>query len=877
MQKFIFTAILFAFSVLFVNAQQSSEGSLSAFGKSGDLGLCPLQSTRVKAEISGMMTRVTVTQDFANPFNEPIEAVYSFPLSQNGAVDSMTMKIGERTIKGAIMRRDEARKVYEQAKQEGKAASLLTQQRPNIFRQSVANIMPGNRITVELSYVETLKFDSGVFEFVFPMTIGERYLPVDSPSKSAVGPMINQTRPGDNISIEVSIDAGAPVGSISSPTHSITTTNLTSANALIGLRGETTIPNKDFILRFDLAGKGFADSFLAHRAAKGGFFTLMLAPPAKLATEDITPKEIVFVLDTSGSMNGFPIEKAKEAIRLSLDGLNPQDTFNLITFAGDTSVLFGEPVPATTENLEAAKKFLDARQGAGGTEMMSAIRAALDPTDSKEHLRIVCFMTDGLIGNEQQILAEIQKHPKARIFSFGIGPSVNRFLLDKMAEEGKGEAEYVGPNDDGSAAAKRFFERVRTPLLTDISIDWNGLPVSDVMPTSFGDLFSAKPLVINGRYSKGGKGTITLRGTAAGQDFSRRIDVTLPESEPGHDVLATLWARRQIDAIMSKKLSMPTPQEGVNRVTELGLEFKLLTSYTSFVAVEDQIVNVNGTPTRVTVPSAEVDNVTRQGYIAGLRADQANNTLDGAAVMVESQSASLGTSFTANQLVSLPANTRSVANLLKLQPGVAANADAGKKRKVSPEMMRLSQSFARHQKKQSSTESKITIETIDPATGQTITQKGKLRLLAGEKRGLRADLENPGLTIAAMDKMFLISHLDTQTAFTGKLQNKFETALEFLLASDLSVFASRYTLAFSGTETIGDVKTSHVLMMPQTDSTLPKFEFWLDKNGAVIRLRRTTAEGHSETITIGETKEVAMISPAELKVALPKGTKVLPR
>jgi Ca-activated chloride channel family protein len=248
-----------------------------------------------------------------------------------------------------------------------------------------------------------------------------------------------------------------------------------------------------------VAGKTIQDAVLTHRSSTGGFFTLILQPPERVAAEDVSPKELVFVLDTSGSMSGFPIEKAKETMRLALDNLYPADTFNLITFSGDTRILFPAPVPATPENVRKAQMFLNASSGGGGTEMMKAIRASLDPSDSQQHVRIVCFMTDGFVGNDMEIIAEVKKHPNARVFAFGIGASVNRFLLDKIASEGRGEVEYVLLNDDGSAAARKFHQRIRNPLLTDITIDWNGLQVADVYPARIPDLFGAKPLIVSGR------------------------------------------------------------------------------------------------------------------------------------------------------------------------------------------------------------------------------------------------------------------------------------------------------------------------------------------------------------------------------------------
>ncbi|MGD9631155.1 MAG: VIT and VWA domain-containing protein [Pyrinomonadaceae bacterium] len=610
MRKALFLLGIFVCASLGATAQGPTQGLLNALSKEGrDLGSCPLKKTNVTADISGFVTRVRVVQEFENSFSQPIEAVYVFPLSQNGAVDDMTMTIGARVVRGRILKREEARKAYEAAKSEGRAASLLDQERPNIFTQSVANIMPGESVKVEISYVETLQYEDGSYEFVFPMTVGPRYNPASVADKSKITPPIAATRPGHDISISVNLNAGIPVQEIRSDSHEIHQINLTSNAAKVSLKDEKVIPNKDFVLRYDVTGKRIEDAVLTHRSERGGFFTMILQPPDRFVTEDRTPKEIVFVLDTSGSMYGFPIEKAKEAMKLSLDGLYPNDTFNLITFAGDTSVLFDEPVPATKANLEKAQAFLDTRSGGGGTEMMKAIKAALDPSDANDHLRIVCFMTDGYVGNENEIIAEIQRHPQARVFSFGIGSSVNRFLLDKMAEAGKGEVEYVALEDDGSKAARRFYERVRTPLLTDLSIEWNGMPVADVYPSRLTDLFSAKPVIVNGRFTKAAAGTIKLRGKVAGQPYEREIAVSFPETEPANDSLASLWARKRIDQLSSDALNSKDAAAVNKQITDLGLEFRLLTQFTSFVAVEERIVNQNGTPVKVEVPIAIPDGV----------------------------------------------------------------------------------------------------------------------------------------------------------------------------------------------------------------------------------------------------------------------------
>jgi Ca-activated chloride channel homolog len=655
-------------------AQESdTQGALQVLDPTGKpKARCPLKHTDVKAEISGYLARVVVTQEFANPFKEKIEAVYTFPLPQDAAVDDMTMLVGDRTVKGKILRREEAEAVYEAAKAGGQVASLLNQQRPNIFTQSVANIMPGEQVKITISYVETLKYENGSYAFVFPMVVGPRYIP-GSPSESASPsggngfsgdtdqvpdasritpqPVPKGMRVGHDISLDINLDAGVPIDSLSSGSHPVETERSGASQARVRLKDNSVIPNKDFILRYDVAGSNITDALLTHRADKGGFFTFILQPPERITTEDVTPKELVFVLDTSGSMSGFPIEKAKETMRLALNSLYPGDTFNLITFAGDTHVLFPQPVPVSPANLQKAQAFLAGRAGMGGTEMMQAIKTALDPSDSQTRMRIVCFMTDGFVGNDMEIIAEVAKHRNARVFAFGIGSSVNRFLLDKMAEYGRGEVEYVGLNDDGSAAARRFHERVRNPLLTDISIDWNGLPVTDVYPERISDLFGAKPVTLTGRYTAPASGTFRLKGKMSGRDFVREIPVTFPESMAHHDVLASLWARSRIDNLMGQDYA--GMQQGAMRpdlketITNLGLEFRLMTQFTSFVAVEEMIVTDGGQPRRVEVPVEVPEGVNRDAV------------------------------FGYDSVKNLPVAGRAYANFALVSPGVAASPKPG--------------------------------------------------------------------------------------------------------------------------------------------------------------------------------------------------------
>jgi Ca-activated chloride channel family protein len=618
-----------------VAASGATQGSLYAISSEGQpVAECPLKHTDVKAEISGFLSRVIVTQEFSNPFKEKIEAVYTFPLPQNAAVDDMTMIVGDRTVRGRIKRREEARAVYEAARSAGHVAGLLDQERPNIFTQSVANIMPGEQVKIVISYVETLKYEDGAYEFVFPMVVGPRYIPGSAtgkqgggwstdtdrvPDASRITPPVAppRTRAGHDISIEVALDAGVPIDNLTSTLHAIDVERPTAHSAFVKLSKKGELPNRDFILKYDVAGRRVEDALLTHRSGRGGFFTFILQPPERVTPQEVIPKELVFVLDTSGSMSGFPIEKAKETMKLALDALYPQDTFNLITFAGDTHILFPKPVHATKENMRKAQAFLQSREGGGGTEMMTAIRAALDPSDAQGHVRIVCFMTDGYVGNDMEIISEVQRHPNARVFSFGIGNSVNRFLLDKMAEHGRGEVEYVTLSDDGSAAARRFHERVRNPLLTDISIDWSSLPVADVYPRRIPDLFAARPLVISGRYTGAGSGTIRLRGRMAGADFEKEIRVDLPGNESRRDVLATLWARTRVEDLMGDiygGMQQGNPRDDVREaITQLGIEFRLMTQFTSFVAVEEMTITDGTEPRRVEVPVDMPEGVSHEG------------------------------------------------------------------------------------------------------------------------------------------------------------------------------------------------------------------------------------------------------------------------
>src|SRR5262245_6780219 len=668
-------------------------------GKPG--GLCPLKHTDVRAEVSGFVARVTLTQEFHNPTEEKIEAVYLFPLPPRSAVDQLTMDVGGQVIRGEVKRRADAQRLFAQARTEGRVAALLDQERPNLFTQSVTNILPGNTVKVMISYVEALPYENGVYEFTFPMVVGPRYIPGEpKPGAEPAGEDQQQSpagtdqvpdaarlrppripdgmRPGHDISLELTLDTGVPLEQIKAELHEIDVDRNGHHQAVVRLKDKDVIPDRDFTLRFGVGGLQIADAALAHRDVRGGYFTLMLQPPNRFSAEDVTPKELVFVLDTSGSMSGLPLETAKRVMELALEGLYEHDAFNLITFAGDTHILFDKPVPATKENLRKARQLLEGKQGGGGTEMMKAIRAALADTDAQDHIRIVCFLTDGEVGNDMEIINEVMRHPKARVFSFGIGNSVNRFLLDKMAEHGRGEAEYVflnrGARNDAATAAvaaQRFYERVRSPLLTDISVDWNGLPVADVYPKRLPDLFSARPLFITGRYTGAADGAIRLRGKTAGGEFQREIRVDLPETEPRHDALASVWARARIDDLMAQDYrglqAGTTGKDVEEEITQLGLDYRLMTQFTSFIAVGDVVTAPGEAPKRAEVPVA-APNGTTMSMVGGVNESV---TVMSVASLVSADSAELANTIERQSLGELPLNMRQPTELAKLSPGAA--------------------------------------------------------------------------------------------------------------------------------------------------------------------------------------------------------------
>jgi Ca-activated chloride channel family protein len=566
----------------------------------------PLKHTDVKASVTGYIASVDVTQQFENPYSEKIEAVYVFPLPENGAVNEFVMQIGARRIRGIVRERAEAERIYTEAKHQGYTASLLTQERPNIFTQSVANIEPGKRIDISIRYYNTLTYLDGWYEFVFPMVVGPRFnppgsyrgigaVPASGLARSSQPTGVHyshpSTRSGHEISLQLDLNAGVRLEKFECKTHSIETQSADAPAGHVSVRLSSTdsIPNKDFVFSFRVAGRSLKTSLLTHTDHRGGFFTMMLYPPAGLETLERAPLELVFVLDCSGSMSGEPLKQAKAAIRWALNNMDSRDTFQLINFSVDARQFGREPIPATRHNLRRAIAYLDSLHSEGGTMMIEGVKAALDFPHDPDRLRFVCFLTDGFIGNESDILHAIDARlGDSRIFSFGVGSSVNRFLLDGMAKIGRGTVAYLGLNDDGAEVMQKFFERVSHPALTDVKIDWGNFRPTDVYPKRMPDLFVGRPLVITGRFDPDERNpnhVIQISGKAAGKRM--RIPVSIKNSAFAESApaLPSIWARSKIAELLEQSQYDPSNRIAAH-VRKTALDFQLLSPYTAFLALD---------------------------------------------------------------------------------------------------------------------------------------------------------------------------------------------------------------------------------------------------------------------------------------------------
>jgi Ca-activated chloride channel family protein len=567
--------------------QEPPGGELAAFVDGKKSGLFVLEHTEASAEVSGGFAHVEVSQRFKNPHPGRLEAVYAFPLPENAAVTDMYIRVSSRVVSSEVHGREQAKKIYETAKSSGQTAALLEQERPNIFTQSVANIPPGETVFVHIRYVHELGYDAGRYRFVFPMTVGPRFNPPSVADAPRITPPMLRPgeRGGHDISVTVRIKGMLPVTGLKSVSHELVTSRAPGTTT-VKLKGFDTIPNKDLMLEWGLAAAKPELSALSHAGPSSGTVMLLLQPQALPRPEEVTPKEMVFVVDTSGSMGGAPLAKVQEAMRRAIKGMNPGDSFQIIRFDQSASSFRPLPVANTPENVRDGLSYLNGFAGSGGTNMIEGIKAALDFPRDPSRRRIVLFMTDGYIGNETEILAAVRARlGETRLFSFGVGSSVNRYLLDALAKEGRGFVQYVRPDQETEKAVAFFYKRIRSPLLMDVTVDWGGLPVTDFEPPFLPDLFEGQPLTVLARYSGPSTGTVTVTGKLAGKPYRRVLAVRLPQQRKDNRALPVVWARRRIERLMGESYNGPSA-DTVAAVTGLGLSHKLVTPFTSFVAVE---------------------------------------------------------------------------------------------------------------------------------------------------------------------------------------------------------------------------------------------------------------------------------------------------
>lgn len=610
----------------------------------------PLRHTAVHAALRGNIAAVQVWQRFHNDAREPLEVVYRFPLPENSAVSDLRMTIGERVIQADVMRREDARETFEGARVAGHTAALLEQERPNLFTQSVTNIAPGEDVLVEIRYLQTLTYDAGEYELVFPLVVGPRFSPDDASVPDAArlsapiaGPGL---RTGHDVSIEVDVQAGPPILSFTAPTHEVEG-SLEGGRLHVHLAVKDRLPNRDFVLRYRVAGpEPSASVLLGERDAGGhGHYLMVVHPPAVDVDAVVGRREVLFVVDRSGSMSGPPLALAKQTVRELLARLRPVDAFDVVGFASGTERLFGRPRPANASNLVEALRFLDAMEGGGGTVMADAVQAALADEVAPGFNRYVLFLTDGWVGNEVQIFAGAQalvrrisrRGSVARVFGIGIGAAPNDFLLEGIATAGNGAARNITSREEPSQVVDAVMHDIDCPVLTGLALADDGPLRAESYPAEIPDLFVSQPVVVVGRYQGDVGDTVALRGQRSG--VAVELEVPVQRIDDADALLQTLWARAKVEHL-SIGLWHATDEgdaaRTIEEITTLGLRHRLVTAHTSFVAVDGSRTIGSGHPSLVLQAVALPADAAPYGAsgisLAGTTGAQSRYVVEGASV-----------------------------------------------------------------------------------------------------------------------------------------------------------------------------------------------------------------------------------------------------
>lgn len=601
-------------------AQVDTDKSLSPYflvkSEQSETEAFPLQSTEAKINIAGIIADVQVRQTYKNEGKNPIEAVYVFPASTRAAVYAMRMQIGNRVIEANIAEKQQARQQYEQAKSEGKRTTLLEQQRPNVFQMNVANIMPGDEISVELNYTELLIPEKGIYEFVYPTVVGPRYTgeaPKESSNFTATPYSKAETPPSYSFDLSVFLNGGMAIQQISSNTHKITTSKSGSNAATVYLDvSEKQGGNRDFILQYSFLGNQIETGMLVYEDGDENFFLCMAQPPKRVETEFIPSREYIFLMDISGSMRGFPLDISKRLMANLVTKLRPNDYFNIMFFAGGSQLWSASSRQASPENLKAAMNFVNTQSGGGGTNILNALRQLLKlPRQSQDLSRSIVVITDGYVSVEPQAFDLIRNNlHQSNLFAFGIGSSVNRHLIEGMAHAGQGTPFVVTQQNEAMAVANRFQEYIQSPLMTQITACFDEFGAYETEPSSIPDVLSERPVILFGKYQGPAKGKVYLEGysmqvpeksawsfsSKTNEPVATTVKLSFPLNEAKADernkALKYLWARERIRNLSDFSGYGVSP-DIQNEVTQLGLKYNLLTDYTSFIAIEKEIVNNN--------------------------------------------------------------------------------------------------------------------------------------------------------------------------------------------------------------------------------------------------------------------------------------------
>jgi len=592
---------------------ESDDRTLSPyfFVKSDDpqVDQLPLKFTSAEVNISGVIADVQVSQVYKNEGKKPLEAIYVFPASTRAAVYGMKMTIGERVIEAKISKREDARKEYDQAKQAGKSASLLEQQRPNVFQMNVANILPGDEIKVELKYTELLVPTDRVYEFMYPTVVGPRYsnqpAATASPSERWVqNPYLRQGESSaSRFDIAVRIAAGMPIRDVSCPSHKVSANYDGLSRATVKLDpSEAQGGNRDYILRYRLDGDRVQSGLLLYEGEKEKFFLLMMQPPKRVNPREIPGREYIFIVDVSGSMFGFPLEISKKLLKDLIRSLRPTDKFNVLLFSGGSSVMAEESLPATEENIQRAIHLIERQRGGGGTELLPALNRALKLSKPENYSRTIVIATDGYVTVEEEVFDLMRKNlGNAKMFAFGIGTAVNRHIIEGMARVGMGESFVITKPEEAPAQAERFRKMIQSPVLTQVKVDFKGFGAYDVEPLAVPDVLADRPVTVFGKWRGQPKGKITLNGISGNGSYREVIEVQTVKSLKSHSALRYLWARHRI-TLLSDYNKLRSDEKRVKEVTELGLAYNLLTAYTSFIAVDTEVRNQGGEQATIKQP-----------------------------------------------------------------------------------------------------------------------------------------------------------------------------------------------------------------------------------------------------------------------------------